>query len=62
MTAIVVILVVSAVMIGYVLVEMRLNLRPCPECGFKVSMDGPTEECPKCGALIQAKETSRIAK
>ena len=44
--------VVSAVLIAYVMIEKRINLRPCPECGFRVSIDGLDEDCPKCGSLI----------
>lgn len=52
MAIILAILVVSAVLIGYVMIEKRINLRPCPECDFRVSIDGPDEDCPRCGSLI----------
>lgn len=52
MAIIVAILVVGAVLIGYVIIEKRINLRPCPECGFRVSIDRLDEDCPKCGSLI----------
>lgn len=52
MAVILVILGVSAVLIGYVMIDRRMNLRACPECGFRVSIDGLDEICPQCGALI----------
>ena len=52
MAIILAVLVVSAVLIAYVVIEKRINLRPCPECGFGVSIDGLDEDCPKCGSLI----------
>ena len=52
MAVILAILGVTAVLIGYVMIENRINLRPCPECGFRVSKDGIDEDCPRCGALI----------
>jgi hypothetical protein len=52
MLVIIAILCVSAVLTGYVLIEKRISLRPCPECGFRVSIDGRDDECPRCGILI----------
>ena len=52
MAIILAIMVVSAALIAYVMIEKRINLRPCPECGFRVSIDGLDEDCPKCGSLI----------
>jgi hypothetical protein len=52
MIVIPVVLAVSAALIWYVIVEKRINLRPCPECGFRVSIDGLDEDCPRCGGLI----------
>ena len=52
MIAILVVMGVCAVLIGYVIVEKRINLRPCPGCGFRVSIDGLDESCPRCGRLI----------
>lgn len=52
MAVILSILGVSTVLIAYVLIEKRINLRPCHECGFRVSIDGLDEDCPRCGALI----------
>jgi predicted RNA-binding Zn-ribbon protein involved in translation (DUF1610 family) len=52
MVLILAILGVSAVLIGYVLIERRISLRRCPECGFRVSIDGLDEDCPQCGTLI----------
>ena len=46
------ILIVAAVLFAYVMVEKRINLRCCPECSFRVSIDGLNEDCPKCGSLI----------
>jgi rubrerythrin len=34
------------------MVEKRINQRPCPECGYRVSIDGLDEDCPRCGAMI----------
>jgi ssDNA-binding Zn-finger/Zn-ribbon topoisomerase 1 len=52
MVIILAILVVGAALIAYAMIEKRINLRPCPECGFKVSIDGLDEDCPRCGSLI----------
>ena len=52
MAIILAILVVSAVLIAYAMIEKRINLRPCPKCGFRVSIDGLDEDCPQCGSLI----------
>lgn len=52
MAVILAILGVGAVLIAYVIIEKRMNLRPCPECGFRVSIDGLDEDCPRCGTLI----------
>jgi hypothetical protein len=52
MAVILAILGVTAVLIGYVVIEKRINLRPCPECGFRVSIDGLNEDCPRCGAMV----------
>lgn len=52
MAVILAIVGVSAGLIGYVMIEKFINLRPCPECQFRVSIDGLDEDCPRCGALI----------
>jgi len=52
MAVILAILGAGAVLIAYVMIEKRVNLRPCPECGFRVSIDGLDEDCPRCGMLI----------
>ena len=52
MAVILAILGVSVVLIAYVVIEKRISLRPCPECGFRVSIDGLDEVCPRCGAII----------
>ena len=52
MAVILAILGVSAVLIGYVMIDRRISLRACRECGFRVSIDGLDEECPRCGTLI----------
>lgn len=58
MAAILAILGVGAVLIAYVMIEKCINLRRCPECRFRVSIDGLDEGCPRCGALIpQLSET-----
>jgi len=51
------ILLVAVVLIAYVMVEKRINRRTCPECGFRVSIDGPDEDCSMCGSLIPQKRT-----
>lgn len=45
-------LIITAGIVAYVKLERRLNQRPCPGCGFRVAIDGPVEDCPKCGSLI----------
>jgi uncharacterized paraquat-inducible protein A len=52
MAVILAILGVSAVLIAYVVIEKRISLRSCLECGFRVSIDGLAEACPRCGAII----------
>lgn len=46
------ILIAAVVLVGYVIVEKRINQRACSECGFRVSIDAPDEDCPRCGSLI----------
>jgi hypothetical protein len=46
---------VAAVLVGYVLIEKRINLRECPECGFKVSIDSPAGDCPQCRPALDQK-------
>ena len=61
MLLIIAILGVSAVLTGYVIIENRISLRPCPECGFRVSIDGRDEDCPRCGVLIpRVSETESV--
>ena len=55
-------LILAAVIIGfllaaYVMIEKRMNQRSCPACGYKVSVDGPDEDCPKCQSFIPARES-----
>ena len=45
-------LVAGVVLVAYVMIERRINQRACPECGFRVSIDGLDEDCPRCGSLI----------
>jgi predicted RNA-binding Zn-ribbon protein involved in translation (DUF1610 family) len=49
-------LIITAAIVAYVKLERRLNQRPCPDCGFRVAMDGPPEDCPKCGSLIPVRD------
>ena len=42
------IILVTAVLVAYFLIEKRINQRACPECGFKVSIDSPAGDCPQC--------------
>ncbi len=52
------IVIVGAVLTTYAMVEQRINQRPCPECGYRVSIDGLDEDCPRCGAMIPRHEES----
>jgi hypothetical protein len=45
-------ILVAAVLVGYILIEKRINLRECPECGFKVSIDSPAGDCPRCRPVL----------
>lgn len=56
MVRILVILVVAVVLVVYVMIEKRVDQRPCLECGFRVAIDGPEETCPVCGSLIPKRE------
>ena len=47
---------VLAILFAYTVIEWRINQRPCPECGFRVSVDNPNEICPRCGAEIGGTE------
>jgi endogenous inhibitor of DNA gyrase (YacG/DUF329 family) len=60
MAIILAILGVGAVLVAYVIAERRINLRPCPECGFSVSIDGLNEDCPRCGTLIPQVSESEV--
>lgn len=44
------ILVGSALLIGYSLVEMRLNQMACAACGYSTSADMTGQICPRCEA------------
>ena len=50
------ILLAGAVLIAYVMIEKRINLRPCPICGLRISRDAVNEPCPRCDALINPTE------
>jgi rubrerythrin len=45
-------LIVGVFLAAYVMFEKRINQRLCPECGFRVSIDGLDEDCPRCGSVI----------
>ena len=58
MAIILAIIAVGSVLVAYVMIEKRINLHPCPECGFRGSIDALDEACPRCGSLIpQSGET-----
>lgn len=42
----------AAVLLAYAMIEKRINQRPCPECGYTVSVDAISEQCPRCAALV----------
>jgi len=44
-------LIITVAIVAYVKFERRTNQRPCGVCGFRVAMDGPAEDCPRCGSL-----------
>lgn len=46
------ILITVALLFMYTLIERRINQRSCGECGFRVSVDNPEEQCPRCGMPI----------
>ncbi len=52
MAIILAILGVGGVLVGYVLLERLISQRLCRYCGFRVSIDGIDEPCPRCGSLI----------
>ncbi|MCI0489102.1 MAG: hydrogenase maturation nickel metallochaperone HypA [Blastocatellia bacterium] len=43
------ILIGAAGLFMYSLIEKRINQTSCPGCGFRVSVDSPDRECPRCG-------------
>jgi predicted RNA-binding Zn-ribbon protein involved in translation (DUF1610 family) len=49
-------LTITIAITAYVKLQRRLNQRPCPECGFRVAIDGPAEDCPRCGSLIPLRD------
>jgi rubrerythrin len=42
-----------AALVAYSITEIRVNQRTCRVCGFRMSIDSPDEQCPKCGATIR---------
>jgi hypothetical protein len=56
MTIILTILIGSAILVTYFLIERRVNQRRCPECGYGVSIDAVPEQCPRCGSTIDGEE------
>jgi hypothetical protein len=54
------IIIVGVLLTTYAMIEIRINKRPCPECGFRVSIDGPDEDCPRCGAMIPGRESDVV--
>jgi Zn finger protein HypA/HybF involved in hydrogenase expression len=57
MIIILTILIGSAILVTYVLIEKRINQRRCSECGYSVSIDAVPEQCPHCGSTIDGDET-----
>jgi len=49
------IIIVAALLTAYSMIELRINRKACPECGFRVSIDGPDQDCPRCGAMIPSR-------
>ena len=45
------IVIVGAVLTTYAVVERRINQSPCPECGYRASIE-LDQDCPRCGATI----------
>lgn len=56
MLLILVIALVGAALFAYALIEKRINQRSCPDCGFRVSIDGLADACPRCGSIIPTVE------
>jgi Zn finger protein HypA/HybF involved in hydrogenase expression len=50
-------LIIGLLLAAYVMIEKRVSQRSCPACGYKVSVDGPDEDCPRCQSLIPARES-----
>jgi hypothetical protein len=48
--------IIGFILVAYVMIEKRVNQRSCAACGYKVSVDGPDEDCPRCRSLIPARE------
>ena len=51
MTLLLVVILGTAVLVAYSMIEKRINQRACPECGFRLSMDAPEGDCARCNAL-----------
>jgi len=47
------ILVGGAALLGYLAVDKKVNQTRCRNCGSWVSIDALTEECPRCGTIIE---------
>jgi len=45
-------LLCAMVLMAYSMIEKRMNQRPCPDCGYGVSVDAINEQCPRCGSLV----------
>ncbi|MEW6131134.1 MAG: hypothetical protein AB1757_29150 [Acidobacteriota bacterium] len=51
MKIILTVLISSAILILYSLIEKKFSQKTCYTCGAKFSLDDPEQRCPNCGVL-----------
>jgi hypothetical protein len=47
-------LIITAILIFYTKLEIRINQRACPQCQGRISVDDVPHICPLCGTRIAA--------
>lgn len=50
---------VAAFFFAYMWLEKRINQRACAACGFRVSLDSPDPDCPRCNGSLARRDAVR---